>query len=152
MVRSAQASSISLLIALSFGDPRSPRTMRCGEGTWRHLGDGTQVLRKTPVVLTSPDVGSVAVRCSPGPSRYAACTAAGTRNFVWSRKRWVSASAVARVSRSASHVGGVGALYLSSHTNASAATVEAELKREAVSPGTTGKGGAAIVLVQAGAY
>jgi len=49
-------------------------------------------------------------------------------------------------------VGGTGALYLSSNTGANAATVEAQLKSDALLTGTAGKGGAAIALVQAGAY
>jgi aqualysin 1 len=50
------------------------------------------------------------------------------------------------------HVAGTGALYLSSHTGASAATVESSLKASAVSTGTTSKDGRAIKLVYAGNY
>jgi subtilisin family serine protease len=50
------------------------------------------------------------------------------------------------------HVAGTGALYLSSHTGASAATVESSLKASAVSTGTTSKDGRSIRLVYAGNY
>ncbi|HKP77857.1 MAG TPA: S8 family peptidase [Phenylobacterium sp.] len=50
------------------------------------------------------------------------------------------------------HVAGTGALYLSSHTAASAATVESALKASAVSTGTASKDGRAIKLVYAGNY
>jgi subtilisin family serine protease len=50
------------------------------------------------------------------------------------------------------HVAGTGALYLSSHTGASAATVESSLKASAVSTGTTSKDGRPIKLVYAGNY
>jgi subtilisin family serine protease len=50
------------------------------------------------------------------------------------------------------HVAGTGALYLSSHTGASAATVESSLKANAVSTGTMSKDGRAIKLDYAGNY
>src|SRR5574341_63487 len=55
-------------------------------------------------------------------------------------------------SMAAPHVGGTGALYLSSHTGDSAATVESGLKADAVSIGTTSKDGRAITLINAGGY
>jgi subtilisin family serine protease len=55
-------------------------------------------------------------------------------------------------SMAAPHVGGTGALYLSSHTGDSAATVESGLKADAVSTGTTSKDGRAITLINAGGY
>jgi aqualysin 1 len=71
---------------------------------------------------------------------------------ILSTKRGGSTTIMSGTSMAAPHVGGTGALYLSSHAWASPATVEAQLKSSAASTGTTGKGGAAIVLVQAGAY
>jgi len=50
------------------------------------------------------------------------------------------------------HVAGTGALYLSSHTSAMAATVEGALKTGAVITGTTSKDGVSISLIYAGQY
>jgi aqualysin 1 len=55
-------------------------------------------------------------------------------------------------SMAAPHVGGTGALYLSSRTGASAATVESALKADSVATGTNSKDGRAIRLVHAGKY
>ena len=55
-------------------------------------------------------------------------------------------------SYAAPHVGGTGGLYLSTHTTASAAAVESELKAGAVATGTVSKGGRAVALVYAGRY
>jgi subtilisin family serine protease len=55
-------------------------------------------------------------------------------------------------SMAAPHVGGTGALYLSSNSSASAATTENALKANAVSTGTTSKDGTAIKLVYAGPF
>ena len=50
------------------------------------------------------------------------------------------------------HAGGVAALYLSSHTGASPASVEAALNADSVATGTNSKDGGAIRLVYAGGY
>ena len=55
-------------------------------------------------------------------------------------------------SMAAPHVGGTGALYLSSNTGASAATVEYWLKTEAEKTGKTSNGGQPIGLIDAGIY
>jgi subtilisin family serine protease len=55
-------------------------------------------------------------------------------------------------SMAAPHVGGTGALYLSSHTGATPAAVEAAIKTDADSTGKTSKDGRSIVLDYAGEY
>jgi subtilisin family serine protease len=55
-------------------------------------------------------------------------------------------------SMAAPHVGGTGALLLSSQPGATASSVESSLKAYAVSTGTTSKSGAAIFLVNADPY
>jgi subtilisin family serine protease len=50
------------------------------------------------------------------------------------------------------HVAGTGALYLFSHTSATAAAVEGALKTGAVITGTTSKNGVSISLINAGGY
>lgn len=55
-------------------------------------------------------------------------------------------------SMAAPHVGGTGALYLSSHPSDTPATVEGQLKLDAVKPGTSSKDGGAIAIVYAGKY
>lgn len=55
-------------------------------------------------------------------------------------------------SMAAPHVGGTGALYLSSNTTVSPATVENALKTDTVATGTTSKDGTPIKLVYAGKY
>jgi subtilisin family serine protease len=55
-------------------------------------------------------------------------------------------------SMAAPHVGGTAALYLSSHTSDSPATVELEIKTDAKGTGTTSKDGRSISLDYAGGY
>lgn len=55
-------------------------------------------------------------------------------------------------SMAAPHVGGTGALFLSSSAGSSAATVEQALKNDSVATGTTSKDGRSIRLVYAGNY
>jgi len=55
-------------------------------------------------------------------------------------------------SMAAPHVAGTGALYLSAHTNANAASVESALKSDAVPSGTTSNGGQTITLINAVLY
>lgn len=61
-------------------------------------------------------------------------------------------STLSGTSMAAPHVGGTGALYLSSNGGASAATVEQALKNDSVATGTTSKDGRSIRLVYAGNY
>jgi subtilisin family serine protease len=55
-------------------------------------------------------------------------------------------------SMAAPHVGGAGALYLSSHTGAAPATVESAIKSAAVSTGTTSNNGSPIKLLNVGGF
>jgi aqualysin 1 len=71
---------------------------------------------------------------------------------ILSTRRGGGTTTLSGTSMAAPHVGGTGALYLSSHTPASAATVETQLKAAAVSTNTASKDGAPIRLVYAGGY
>ncbi len=55
-------------------------------------------------------------------------------------------------SMAAPHVGGGGALYLSSQTSANSSTVEVALKSAAQKPGTKSKDGAEVVLESVGGF
>ena len=103
--------------------------------------------------------GVMTTAATDSADREASWSNYGTCVDVWapgvsilSTKRGGGTTTMSGTSMASPHVGGVGALYLSSHTTATAAEVEAQLKGDAAPTGTTGKGGAAIVLVQAGAY
>jgi aqualysin 1 len=65
---------------------------------------------------------------------------------ILSTKRGGGTTTMSGTSMAAPHVGGGGALYLSSNTGASAATVESALKSNAITPGTTSKDGRSILL------
>lgn len=71
---------------------------------------------------------------------------------ILSTKKGGGTTTMSGTSMAAPHVGGTGALYLSSHTAASAATVESQLKTDAVTTGTTSNDGQPIKLVYAGLY
>ena len=71
---------------------------------------------------------------------------------ILSTKRGGGTTTFSGTSMAAPHVGGTGALYLSSNTGASAAAVEGQLKADAVSTATLSKDGALIRLVNAGVY
>jgi subtilisin family serine protease len=71
---------------------------------------------------------------------------------ILSTRRGGGTTTFSGTSMAAPHVGGTGALYLSSNTSASAAAVEARLKAYAASTGTSSKDGVSIKLVYAGAF
>jgi aqualysin 1 len=71
---------------------------------------------------------------------------------ILSTRRGGGTTTLSGTSMAAPHVGGTGALYLSSHILASAAAVEQQLKADAVSTATVSKDGVSIRLVYAGGY
>lgn len=71
---------------------------------------------------------------------------------ILSTRRGGGTTTMSGTSMASPHGAGTGALYLSSHTGASAATVESAVKSNAVSTGTASKNGAAITLDYAGNF
>lgn len=71
---------------------------------------------------------------------------------ILSTKKGGGTTTLSGTSMAAPHVGGTGALYLSTHTAASPATVESALKAAAKTPGTTSKDGRVISLLYAGSF
>lgn len=71
---------------------------------------------------------------------------------ILSTKKGGGTTTMSGTSMVAPHVGGTGALYLSTHAGTTAADVESALKTDAVLPGTTSKDGTPVKLVYAGKY
>jgi subtilisin family serine protease len=71
---------------------------------------------------------------------------------VLSTKNGGGTTTLSGTSMASPHAGGTGALYLSSHPGATAATVESALKSASVATGTNSKDGRAIKLVYAGTF
>lgn len=71
---------------------------------------------------------------------------------ILSTKKGGGTTTMSGTSMASPHTGGAGALYLSGNTGASPATVEAALKANATTPGTTSKDGRAIQLLYAGNF
>jgi len=67
---------------------------------------------------------------------------------------WINSSTrtISGTSMASPHVGGTGALYLSSHVGSLPVSVESALKLDSAATGTTSKDGRAIKLVYAGSY
>jgi subtilisin family serine protease len=89
----------------------------------------------------------------PWWSNYGRCVdlwAPGTRTH--STKKGGGTTTKSGTSMASAHVGGGAALYLSSHTRASPATVESALKRDAARTGTTSEGGTAIKRLDVSGY
>lgn len=88
-----------------------------------------------------------------GFSNYGACVDIWAPGVgVLSTKRGGGTTTMSGTSMASPHVGGGGALYLSSHTGDKAAAVEGALKTAATTLTTSGKGGSAIVLEHTGGF
>ena len=71
---------------------------------------------------------------------------------ILSTKKGGGTTTMSGTSMAAPHVGGTGALYLSSNTGATPDEVEGALEAGSIATGTTSKDGRAIQLVYAGGY
>jgi subtilisin family serine protease len=102
-------------------------------------------------IVTTAAINSLGAE--PSWSNYGKCVdiwAPGTS--ILSTKFGGGTTTMSGTSTAAPHVGGTGALYLSSHTAAAPATVESALKASSVRTGKTSKDGRSIRRVNAGGY
>ena len=114
---------------------------------------GADACNSSPARVGTTD-GVVTVAATDSSDREASWSNYGSCVDLWapgvsilSTKLGGGTTTMSGTSMASPHVGGSGALYLSSHTSASASSVENALKSSAVSTGTTSKDGRAIKLV-----
>jgi subtilisin family serine protease len=119
---------------------------------------GTDACTSSPARAGTHD-GVMTTAATDGNDQEASFSNFGSCVDIWapgvgilSTRKGGGTTTLSGTSMAAPHVGGTGALYLSSHTLASAAIVEGQLKADAASTGTVSKDGVAIKLVYAGVY
>jgi aqualysin 1 len=126
--------------ACKYSPARAGRTQNA-DGTWN---------KNNSILTTAATNKSDA---EPSWSNHGRCVdlwAPGTR--ILSTKNGGGKATKTGTSMASAHVGGGAALYLSSHTSASPATIESALKRGATSTGTRSENGAAIKRLDVSGY